>query len=104
MIAASAFSKSIYHGILKKDATDKEVLWASRLTLIAISIIAMIIALDGNSIIFKVVSFAWAGFGIYELLPAFVLSCIVIVIVSLLTKEPSQDVLDEFELAKSYEL
>jgi len=150
LIAASAFSKSIYHGIMKKDATDKQVLFASRLTLIVISIIAMIIALDENSIIFKVVSFAWAGFGatfgpimlfslfwkrvtragaiagmvsgggmvflwnlllkplggvfgIYELLPAFVFSCIVIVIVSLLTKEPSKEVLDEFELAKSYE-
>ncbi|NLT95819.1 MAG: sodium/proline symporter [Clostridia bacterium] len=149
LIAASAFSKSIYQGILKKEATDKEVLLISRITLIVISIISMIIALDENSVIITVVSFAWAGFGatfgpimlfslfwkrttragavagmlsggitvfiwklvlkplggvfgIYELLPAFLLSCVFIVVVSLLTKEPSREILEEFELAKSY--
>jgi sodium/proline symporter len=150
LIAASAFSKNIYQGIMKKQASDKAVLVASRVTLIVIAIIAMIIALDENSIIFKVVSFAWAGFGatfgpimlfslfwkrvtragaiagmvsgggmvfiwklllkpmggvlgIYELFPAFVISCIFIVVVSLLTKEPSKDILDEFERAKTFE-
>ena len=36
-------------------------------------------------------------FGIYELLPAFLCSCLAIVVVSLLTKEPEQEVLDEFD-------
>ena len=36
-------------------------------------------------------------FGIYELLPAFLCSAIAIVVVSLLTKEPEQAVLDEFD-------
>ena len=63
LIAASAFSKSIYHGIMKKDANDKEVLTMTRITLLVISAFAMIIALDENSVIFTVVSFAWAGFG-----------------------------------------
>ncbi|MBQ9067489.1 MAG: hypothetical protein IJ131_00285, partial [Eggerthellaceae bacterium] len=36
-------------------------------------------------------------FGIYELMPAFLCSCIAIVVVSLLTKEPEQSVLDEFD-------
>lgn len=148
LIAASAFSKSIYHGIMKKEASDKQVLFVSRLTLIVISIIAMIIALDENSIIFTVVSFAWAGFGatfgplmlfslfwkrttrsgaiagmlagggmvfiwkllikpmggvfgIYELFPAFVISCIAIVVVTLMSKEPPKEIQDEFELVKS---
>lgn len=150
LIAASAFSKNIYHGIMKKEATDKEVLYISRVTLLVISAIAMIIALDENSVIFTVVSFAWAGFGatfgpimlfslfwkrvtrsaaiagmvagggmvflwklvlkpmggvfgIYELFPAFVFSCIVIVVVSLLSNEPSKEIQDEFELSKTYE-
>ena len=42
-------------------------------------------------------------FAIYELFPAFVFSCIAIVIVSLLTKKPGQAILDEFEAAKAYE-
>ena len=40
-------------------------------------------------------------FGIYELLPAFLLSSIVIVVVSLLTKEPSEEIEREFEQAKA---
>ncbi len=143
LIAASAFSKNIYHGILKKDASDKQVLRMSRITLLVIAIVAMVIAIDENSVIFDVVAFAWAGFGatfgplmlfslfwkrttrvgaiagmlvggsmvfiwkyliaplggvfaIYELFPAFVCSCIAIVVVSLLTPKPSQAVLDEF--------
>ena len=148
LIAASAFSKNLYQGIMKKDASDRAVLIASRVTLVIIAIIAMIIALDRNSVIFKVVAFAWAGFGatfgplmlfslfwkrvtrsgaiagmlaggsmvfiwkllisplggvfaIYELLPAFVTSCLFIVVVSLLSKEPSQEIQDEFERVKA---
>lgn len=40
-------------------------------------------------------------FGIYELLPAFIVGLLVIIVVSLLTKAPEQEVLDEFELARS---
>ncbi len=36
-------------------------------------------------------------FGIYELLPAFVCSCIVIVVVSLLTAPPDKEIVEEFE-------
>ena len=63
LIAASAVSKNIYQGVFKKDATDKQVMNVSRITLLAIAVIAMFIAMDENSVIFKVVSFAWAGFG-----------------------------------------
>ena len=149
LIASSAFSKNIYKGILKKDASDKTVLWMSKITLLVISVIAAIIALNENSIIFKIVSFAWAGFGatfgpsvifslfwkrttragvvagmlaggisvfawkfliaplggvfgIYELMPSFIISCIFIVVVSLLTKAPSKDIVEEFEKVKNY--
>ena len=151
LIAASAFSKSIYQGIIKKEASDKEVLYMSRITLAIIALIAMVIALDENSVIFTVVSFAWAGFGatfgpimlfslfwkrvtrsgaiagmlsgggmvflwklvlkpmggvfgIYELFPAFLLSCVVIFVVSMLSEEPSKDIQDEFESARTYEV
>ena len=42
-------------------------------------------------------------FAIYELLPAFLVSSILIIVVSLLTKKPSEDIVKEFELAKSKE-
>lgn len=148
LIAASAFSKNLYQGIFKKNATDKQVMMSSRITLLIVALIGIIIALDENSIIFGIVSFAWAGFGatfgplmlfslfwkrttragaiagmlsggasvfiwklvlnplggifaIYELLPAFIISCLFIVIVSLLTKAPSLEIQKEFELAKT---
>jgi sodium/proline symporter len=63
LIASSAVAKNIYQGIFKKDASDKKVMTISRITLLAITLIAVFIALDENSIIFNIVSFAWAGFG-----------------------------------------
>ena len=41
---------------------------------------------------------AWA---IYELLPAFIISSIAIVVASLLSKEPSDEIKQEFEQAKA---
>ncbi len=51
----------------------------------------------------------WIGklggyFGVYELLPAFALSVVVIFVVSLLTKEPSNEIEKEFDLAKTASL
>ena len=148
LIASSAVSKNIYQGITKMNATDKQVMNVSRITLILVAIIGMIIALDENSVIFTIVSFAWAGFGatfgpllifslfwkrinragalagmisgagvvfiwkllikpiggifgIYELLPAFIVSCICIVLVSLATAAPSKELCDDFDEAKA---
>ena len=41
---------------------------------------------------------AW---NIYELLPAFLLACAAIVIVSLLTRKPEKAILDEFDKVKA---
>ena len=63
LIAASAFSKNIFQGIFKKSASDKQVMTVSRITLLVLALIGILIALDENSVIFEIVSFAWAGFG-----------------------------------------
>jgi sodium/proline symporter len=63
LIAASAFAKNIFQGVAKKNATDKQVMTVSRITLLVIALIAAVIALDEDSVIFNIVSFAWAGFG-----------------------------------------
>ncbi len=147
LIAASSLAKNIYQGILKKDADDKEVMRVSRITLLAITFLAILIALDEKSVIFTIVSFAWAGFGatfgplmlfslfwkrtnhagaiagmlgggcmvffwklvirplgggwnIYELLPAFLFSCALIVIASCVTAPPSKELQAEFDEVK----
>ncbi len=148
LIAASAISKNLYQGVIKKNATDKQVMLVSRITLLVVALVGVIIALDENSVIFGIVSFAWAGFGatfgplmlfslfwkrtnragaiagmlgggisvfvwkllisplggafaIYELLPAFIISSILIVVVSLITPPPSAEIQADFEMAKT---
>ena len=63
LIAASAFSKNLFQGVFHTKANDKQVMVVSRVTLIVIALIGALIALDEDSIIFTIVSFAWAGFG-----------------------------------------
>ena len=148
LISASAVSQNLYRGVFKKDATEKQVMWCSRITLVIITIVAMAIAWNSNSTIFGITSFAWAGFGaafgplmllslfwkrttyqgaiagmvaggamvffwklvlkplggmfgIYELLPAFIFSVLVIVVVSLCTAEPDAQITEEFDKVKS---
>ena len=124
--------------------SDKKNLLVARLAVIGIAVIALFFAMDPNSSVFRVVSFAWAGFGatfgpimlfslfwkrtnkygaiagmlsggvtiflwkflvrplggawnIYELLPAFLVACVFIVVVSLITRAPEQEIVEEFE-------
>ncbi len=63
LIAASAFAKNIFQGVCKKNATDKQVMIITRITLLVLALIGVVIALDEDSVIFQIVSFAWAGFG-----------------------------------------
>lgn len=147
LIAASAFSKNLWQRIFRKDASDKEIMHVGRAALLIIAFLGAVIAMDEDSIIFTIVSFAWAGFGatfgplmlfslfwkrttragavagmlsggamvfiwnflikpmggvwgIYELLPAFIISSIFIVVVSLISKEPDEQIKREFEEAK----
>lgn len=63
LISGSAVAENIYRGLIKKDATDAQVMIVARLTLVVVFIFGIVIALDENSSIFQVVSYAWAGFG-----------------------------------------
>ncbi len=63
LIAASSLSKNIFQGIICKKASDKQVMMVSRITLLVLALIGVVIALDPDSVIFDIVSFAWAGFG-----------------------------------------
>ena len=142
--AASGVTKNLLNDVFGKQLDDKKNMLIARLTVVAVAILGVIFASNPNSSIFRVVSFAWAGFGatfgpvmlfalfwkrcnkqgaiagmasgmimifvwkfliapkggilaIYELLPAFVISCIFIVVVSLCTAEPDKAIVKEFE-------
>lgn len=148
LISASAVSKNVWQGLLRKKASEKETMWVSRIVLVLITVFAIFVATGKNQVIFSIVDFAWAGFGaafgplmlfslfwkrttyagaiagmlsggamvfiwnffisklggvwgIYELLPAFLFACIVIVVVSLLTKKPGETIEKEFEAVRT---
>ncbi len=63
LIAGSAIAQNLYKGIINKKATEAQTMFVSRLALTIILIFGIIIALDQDSSIFQVVSYAWAGFG-----------------------------------------
>lgn len=63
LVSSSVLTRDIYHVILRKDATDKELVWVGRFTVIAIAVIAWYISTDENSSVLKLVAYAWAGFG-----------------------------------------
>lgn len=148
LAAASSVSQDLVQDFFHVKLSTKSAMLAARLTVIGIAIVGVILAWDPNSSVFRVVSFAWAGFGaafgpvvlfalfwkrsnkwgalagmvagggmvflwkfgiaklggvfaIYELLPAFIVACIAIVAVSLLTGEPDSQVTKTFDEVKA---
>lgn len=63
LVASSAFSKDLYKNNIRKAAGEKELMWASRITVLAVALIAIVLASDEESTVFSLVSYAWAGFG-----------------------------------------
>lgn len=135
LVASSALTEDFYHHYLRPKASQKELVICGRLTLLAVAVIAVVIAMDPNSSVLGLVSWAWAGFGaafgpivllslfwrkmnltgalcgiiagvatvilwstfkadllgLYELVPGFIVNCLVIFIVSSIThKETSE--------------
>ena len=142
--ASSSVTQDILSNFSKKAISDKALMIIARVSVVVIALIAVIFARDPNSSVFRIVSFAWAGFGaafgpvmlfglfwkrmtkwgalagmisggamiflwkfviakaggvfaIYELLPAFLTACIFIVVVSLLTKKPEDEITGVFD-------
>ena len=63
LVSSSVLTRDIYHALLRKKASDGELVWVGRLTVVVIAIIAWYISTDENSSVLKLVSYAWAGFG-----------------------------------------
>ena len=147
LAAASSVSQNILQESGHLKLSEKQSLFAARLTIICVSVVGVVLARDPDSSVFGIVSFAWAGFGgafgavvlcalfwkrcnwqgalagmlcgglmvfvwkyivsplggvfgIYELLPAFLVSLAVCAVVSLVTPAPEADILAEFDAAK----
>ena len=144
LASSSSFASDIYKTAIKKNASDREMLWVGRITVAVVLVIALFIALNpASGGIMDLVGSAWAIFGaafgptmilalfwrrfnykgavssiitgfivsvfwmfafnkgdaswiyptnLYELVPGFVIGIIVAIVVTLLTKKPSEEV------------
>jgi len=63
LVTASSASRDLYALLFKKSTSGTEIVWVSRFTVVIISAIAIVIALDANSSVFGLVACAWGGFG-----------------------------------------
>jgi len=63
LVASSSLTKDFYKVLFRKEASEKELLLISRLTVLGIALIASFIALDPESNVLELVAYAWAGFG-----------------------------------------
>lgn len=147
LAAASSVSQDLLRGFLHIKMSEKTAMLAARLTVLGIALVGIVLAWDPSSSVFRVVSFAWAGFGaafgpvvlfalfwrrsnkwgalagmlsgavmvfvwkylvapmggafaVYELLPAFLVASVMIVVVSLATEQPDEQVVKVFDEVK----
>ena len=149
LAAASSVSQNIIAETFRVKMSAKTNMIIARLSVVVISIVAIFLASNPNSSVFRIVSFAWAGFGaafgpvilcalfwkrankygaiagmlaggitvfiwkflirtnfagtvldFYELLPAFIVGLIVIIVVSLLTPAPSLEITNQYDEVK----
>lgn len=63
LAASSSMSENILKGVFNIKMSDKKSMLVARAVLLVIAVCGIILAWDQNSSVFKVVSFAWAGFG-----------------------------------------
>ena len=63
LAAASAISQNIVQETFGVKMSQKKSMLLARLSVVVISVIAVFLARDPNSSVFRIVSFAWAGFG-----------------------------------------
>lgn len=134
LVASSTLTQDFYSRLIRKNASQKELVWVGRGMLLLVAAFAYIIAMDPNSGILKLVSYAWAGFGaafgptvvisvfykkmtlpaaiigmitgaltvivweifnpfgLYSLVPGFIISSLVIFVVSLFTQKDNEKV------------
>lgn len=145
LVSSSAITEDFYKAIFRKKASQKELVWTGRISVLIIAFIAVFLAMNPESSVLELVSYAWGGFGaafgpvillslfwkrmnrhgalagiitgavvvavweklnggifeLYEILPGFTVSLLAIVVVSLITKPPKQEIIKEFEEAKN---
>ena len=63
LVSSSALTEDFYQKVIKKQASEQEVVFVGRICVIIISLTALFLALRPNDTILGIVAYAWGGFG-----------------------------------------
>ena len=142
LVCSSTLTEDLYKAFLRKNASQNELVWVGRGMVLAITVLAIVMAMNPNSKVLGLVAYAWAGFGaafgplillslfwkrmtaygalagmlvgaitvivwkntmsdfgLYEIVPGFVLATLSIIVVSLIDREPTAEVTARFDQA-----
>ncbi len=61
LVTSNAITHDFYKKMISSRVSDKELMWVSRLSIIAIALMSYIIALPNSSTVMGLVSYAWSG-------------------------------------------
>lgn len=149
LVSSSSLTEDFYKAFLRKNASQKELVFVGRMSVLAVSLVAIWLAWNPENSILSLVSNAWAGFGaafgpvvilslfwkrmnrhgalagmligaitvlfwiygptfggehlsayVYEIVPGFILSTLAVIIFSVVTNEPEQELQDKFDEMK----
>ncbi len=63
LVCSSAITEDFYRGIFKPDASQTELVWIGRISVLVLALIAILIASNPDAGVLSLVSYAWAGLG-----------------------------------------
>ncbi|GLK88200.1 sodium/proline symporter PutP [Pseudomonas turukhanskensis] len=63
LVCSSALTEDFYKSFLRKNASQKELVWVGRAMVLLVAVVAIAIAANPDSKVLGLVSYAWAGFG-----------------------------------------
>ncbi|WP_459615768.1 sodium/proline symporter PutP [Bordetella sp. 2513F-2] len=143
LVCSSSLTQDIYKTFLRRDASQRELVWFGRAMVLAVSLVAIALAWNPDSRVLSMVSYAWAGFGaafgpvvilsllwrrmtrngalagmivgavvvlvwnhyawfgLYEIIPGFILGALAIYLVSLIDAPPPASVTETFDLVQA---
>src|SRR5690606_31466013 len=62
-VCSTTLTEDLYKSFLRKNASQKELIWVGRGMVLVIALIAISLAINPNSEVLGLVGYAWAGFG-----------------------------------------
>lgn len=63
LVCSSTLTEDFYHTFIRPKASQRELVWFGRSMVLLISLLSIWLASDPESLVFSLVSYAWAGFG-----------------------------------------